>query len=187
LEVAGAVSVELARQLKTVALADSAASESVVRNRLPAAPLVHLATHGYAYQNEVRARDSWLALAPGRRDDGLFTVGEILDGPPLKADLVVLAACTSGLGNSTQAEGTVGFQRALLAKGARSVMVSLWTVDEAATARLMEVFYREWLGPGHPAKSEALRRAQESVRTDREHPDWKHPSNWAAFQLVGAR
>ena len=164
----------------------NAAAETSVRRHLEEAPLIHLATHGYAYQAEGRSRDSWVALASDAHNNGLFTVGEILDGPPLSADLVVLAACVTGLGESKEAEGTVGFQRAFLAKGAKSVLVSLWTVDEAATVRLLQVFYREWLAPDPPSKAEALRRAQDAVRTDPSHPRWRHPAFWAGFQLVGA-
>ena len=55
----------------------------------------------------------------------------------------------------------MGLQRGLLARGARSVLVSLWSVDDRATALLMEGFYRHWLNdPDGPSKAEALRRAQ---------------------------
>jgi CHAT domain-containing protein len=160
----------------------------VVRAALPSAPLVHLATHGLAYGTEVRVRDSYVALAPDAKNDGLLTIGELLDDvPSLAADLVVLSACQTGLGDLKQAEGTVGFQRALLAKGARSVLVSLWSVDDRATALLMQRFYAHWLGPdGRPmrSKGEALRQAQADVRLT---PGLESPRYWAAFQLVGAR
>jgi CHAT domain-containing protein len=185
---AGAFSRGLAQRLGSRYLTDTAATEAAVRAALPTAPLVHLATHGYAYQTEARARESWIALAPGSKDDGLLTVREVLDGGALRAELVVLAACATGLGESREAEGTVGLQRALLAKGARSALVSLWTVDQEATMHLLDVFYREWLDrPDHPSKAEALRRAQEAVRADLAHAEWRHPAYWAAFQLVGAR
>jgi CHAT domain-containing protein len=103
----------------------------------------------------------------------------------LRADLVVLSACQRSLGNLTQAEGTVGLQRAFLAKGARSVLVSLWSVDDEATRLLMESFYGHWLGDeDRPSKAEALRRAQAEVRRT---PSFEDPRYWAAFQLVGAR
>jgi CHAT domain-containing protein len=136
----------------------------------------------------VRVRDSYVALAPDAKNDGLLTIGELLDDvPSLSADLVVLSACQTGLGDLKQAEGTVGFQRALLAKGARSVLVSLWSVDDRATALLMQRFYAHWLGPdGRPvrSKAEALRQAQADVRLT---PGFESPRYWAAFQLVGAR
>jgi CHAT domain-containing protein len=178
----------VARRFGVAALTSRAATESAVRRSLPAAPLVHLATHGLAYGSEARVRDSYVALAPDSANDGLLTIGELLDDVPnLSADLVVLSACQTGLGDLKQAEGTVGFQRALLAKGVRSVLVSLWSVDDRATALLMQRFYAHWLGAdGRPARSkaEALRRAQSDVRLT---PGFAAPRYWAAFQLVGAR
>jgi CHAT domain-containing protein len=178
----------VARRFRVSALTNQAATETVVRAALPSAPLVHLATHGLAYGTEVRVRDSYVALAPDAKNDGLLTIGELLDDvPSLAADLVVLSACQTGLGDLKQAEGTVGFQRALLAKGARSVLVSLWSVDDRATALLMQRFYAHWLGPdGRPmrSKGEALRQAQADVRLT---PGFESPRYWAAFQLVGAR
>jgi CHAT domain-containing protein len=124
-------------------------------------------------------------LAPGSDEDGLLTVGEVLDDlPTLEADLVVLSACQTGLGNLSEAEGTVGLQRAFLAKGARSVLVSLWNVSDEATGLLMRQFYTHWLNDSDvPSKAEALRRAQEDVRRT---AGFEHPRFWAAFQLVGA-
>ncbi|MGH7466693.1 MAG: CHAT domain-containing protein [Longimicrobiales bacterium] len=82
--------------------------------------------HGFAYSSDSHSRDSYVALAPGNGHDGLLTVGEVLDGlPGLSADLVVLSACQTGIRNLLQTEGTLGFQRAFFARGARSVLVSL--------------------------------------------------------------
>jgi CHAT domain-containing protein len=128
-----------------------------------------------------------VALAPDAVHDGLLTVGEILDDPRVRltaAELVVLSACQTGLGDLKQAEGTIGLQRAFLAKGARSVLVSLWNVSDEATRRLMTGFYRHWLGDAdRPSKGEALRRAQAAVRKT---PGMADPQFWAGFQLVGA-
>jgi len=160
------------------------ATEHEVKSRLPTASLIHLATHGYAYSSEQRSRDSFVALAPGSGDDGLLTVGEIMDGPRLTARLVVLSACQTGLGNLKFAEGTVGLQRALLAKGAQAVLVSLWSVDDGATSMLMERFYSHWLHDGEKSKAEALRLAQNDLRAT---TAYNQPRYWAAFQLVGAQ
>jgi CHAT domain-containing protein len=187
LPAAGAEAAWVATTLGSNPLRGSAASETAVRQRLPNASLVHLATHGYAYASAERARQSFVALAPGGDADGLLTVGEMLDsgGPSLRAELVVLSACQTGLGDLKQAEGTVGLQRAFLGKGARSVLVSLWSVGDAATEALMKRFYTHWLrDPNAPSKAEALRRAQEDVR---KMPGLDHPRFWAGFQLVGAR
>ncbi len=177
----------VAAQLGAVALTGDQATEAEVVRRITDAPLVHLATHGFAYSAAGKARSSFIALAPDSAHDGLLTVGKLLDDPALKlkADLVVLSACQTGLGNLRQAEGTVGLQRAFLAKGARSVLVSLWNVSDAATQQLMTGFYQHWLSDAdHPSKAEALRRAQNAVRGT---PGFEHPRYWAAFQLVGAR
>ncbi|MDB4914995.1 MAG: hypothetical protein JWM95_2639 [Gemmatimonadetes bacterium] len=174
-------------------LEDTAATETAVRRALPTASLVHLATHGVAFGSERLVRSSYVALAPDRAHNGLLTVGALLDDvPPLVAELVVLSACQTGLGQLTQEEGTVGFQRALLARGARSVLVSLWSVESPAAGALIARFYAHWLGPTGPAmsKAEALRRAQQDLRTGGDVPGWQSrwadPLYWAAFQLVGA-
>jgi CHAT domain-containing protein len=166
------------------------ATERAVRSRLADAPIIHLATHGFAYSADARALDSFVALAADSSGDaagnGLLTVGEVIDeAGRLTADLVVLSACQTGLGNLRQAEGTVGLQRAFLAKGARSVLVSLWSVSDNATELLMRRFYKHWLRDAdRPSKAEALRRAQTDVRQTK---GFDSPRFWAAFQLVGAR
>jgi CHAT domain-containing protein len=153
------------------------------------APVIHLATHGFAFGSDARVLDSFVALAPDSVADGagngLLTVGEMIeDGPRLTAELVVLSACQTGLGNLKQAEGTVGLQRAFLAKGARTVLVSLWSVSDDATELLMRRFYTHWLDDAdRPSKAEGLRRAQADVRQTK---GFEHPRYWAAFQLVGA-
>ena len=71
-----------------------------------------------------------------------------MDDPILvmRAELVVLNACQTGLGDLKQAGGTIGLQRAFLARGARSVLVSLWNADDAATRLRMERSYVYWAG-----------------------------------------
>ncbi len=177
----------IATQLGTKPLTGAAATETEVVRRLANAPLVHLATHGFAYSTEANARSSFVSLAPDSQSDGLLTVGKILDNSELKlsAELVVLSACQTALGDLKQAEGTVGLQRAFFAKGARSVLVSLWNVSDAATGKLMTGFYQHWLrDPDHPSKAEALRRSQEETRKTQ---GFEHPRFWAGFQLVGAK
>ena len=164
-------------------LSGAGATEAVVRGRLGSATLVHLATHARTFPTDARARDSYIALAPGGGQDGRLTVGEVLDEvAPMRAELVVLSACQTGLGDLKQAEGTVGLQRAFLARGARGVLVSLWSVRDVATTLLMQRFYDSWLGGA--SRAEALRRAQVDVAGDER---FGHPRYWAAFQLVGAR
>lgn len=166
------------------------ATEASVRASLSQASIVHLATHGLAFSAFGRSDDSFVLLAPspaGDRPtpdaDGVLRLGDLARGPRLSAALVTLSACQSGLGNLREAEGVIGFPRGLLAQGASRVLVSLWNVDDAATAQLMETFYAGWLREGLDV-AEALRRAQASLRAD---PRYADPRYWAAFQLVGAR
>ena len=177
---------EIAARLGTTAWRGNAATETALRRELPGVGLIHLATHGYAYANEGQARNSFVALGPDALNDGLLTVGELLDDPALQlnAELVTLSACQSGLGDLKQAEGTIGLQRAFLARGARSVLVSLWSVSDLATRLLMDRFYAHLLNDSdQPSKALALQRAQREVRAT---SGFAHPRFWAAFQLVGA-
>jgi CHAT domain-containing protein len=182
---AGREAVAVADRFGVPAITDAEATESAIRASLPRADLIHLATHGFAYSSEGRSRDSFVALASDDEHDGILTVGEILDGPQLAARLVVLSACQTALGNLRQAEGTVGLQRAFLARGVGGVLVSQWSVSDRATELLMDRFYAHWLeDEDSPGAAESLRRAQEDVRATEE---FEHPRFWAAFQLVGAR
>jgi CHAT domain-containing protein len=88
-------------------------------------------------------------------------VWEIVERVRLDADLVVLSACESGLGKELGGEGLIGLTRAFQYAGARSVMASLWNVNDQATAELMIRFYRH-LRAGK-TKDEALRAAQREL------------------------
>jgi hypothetical protein len=99
-----------------------------------------------------------------------------------QADLVVLSACQTQLGELSAGDEVVGLNRAFL-YGAPTVIASLWSVDDEATGALMGQFYTHLLaGMG---KAEALQAAQNTVRTDPHHPEWAHPYYWAAFVLSG--
>jgi CHAT domain-containing protein len=101
--------------------------------------------------------------------DGRVSVREIQSGWELKAELVTLSACETALGRALGGEGFVGFTQALLMSGTRSVCLSLWKVDDTATALLMQRFYANLLGrrPGLTApipKAEALQEAKNWLR-----------------------
>jgi CHAT domain-containing protein/Tfp pilus assembly protein PilF len=160
------------------------------------ARIIHFATHGYVDNGS--PFDSGLVLsipeelAEGR-DNGLLQVWEIFESVRLDADLVVLSACETGIGEIRGGEGIIGLTRAFQYAGARSVLASLWRVEDEATAELMQRFYHH-LRAGK-AKDEALRAAQlELIRRPLRVPDgrdgWTQrnaaaPYFWAALQLVG--
>ena len=142
-------------------------AELAAADKLKDYRLLHLATHGQA--NAALPRETALILAQDHIDDtaparavlagkrpvdGRLTVGDVLAGWKLDADLVVLSACQTGLGTDTRgSEGMLGFTQALLQKGARSVVLSRWKVDDAATALLMTRFYENLLGKRKGMKS----------------------------------
>jgi CHAT domain-containing protein len=141
---------------------------------------IHLATHG-VIDEDVPTRSAVILTQTGLPDpleqalshkpvfDGRLSVREIQRGWELKAELVTLSACETALGREAGGEGFVGFTQALLMSGARSVCLSLWKVDDRATALLMQRFYANLLGrlPGLSApmpKAEALREAKVWLR-----------------------
>ena len=93
-------------------------------------------------------------------------------------NLVTLSGCQSGMSEVTGSDDLIGLMRGFLYAGARSLLLSLWNVNDDSTAQLMVRFYQEW--QKGPSKSAALRRAMVSVRET--HPN---PFYWAPFLLVG--
>ncbi len=171
---------EEARAIGTMSLVDKAATEEAVRRGVGAKErwrALHLACHGLI--DTVNPLRCALALLPSEDRDGLWTVSEIL-GTPVNADLVALSACSTARGKVFQGEGVMGFVHAFFVAGAKRVLVSLWDVDDAATAALMKRFYAEWKSGLDGAA--ALRKAQDALRLD---PRWQHPSYWAGWQLWG--
>src|SRR5262249_48072802 len=122
---------------------------------------VHLATHGLI--NGRRPELSGLALSffdrEGHEQDGFLSTMDVFN-LKLRADLVGLSACRTALGKEVRGEGLVGLTRAFLYAGAARVVASLWKVDDAATAQLMQHFYEGVLGPEHLTPAASLRRAQ---------------------------
>jgi hypothetical protein len=112
-------------------------------------------------------------------DDGLLTA---LEAEGLNLDgtrLVVLSACETGVGSLREGEGVYGLRRAFFLAGARALLTTLWSVDDAATRRFMERFYELYLD-GMPAR-QALRTVQREFQS-REHDS--HPVYWAPFHLI---
>jgi len=99
----------------------------------------------------------------------------------LPAELVVLSACETGLGKEIKGEGLVGLTRGFMYAGARRVVVSLWNVNDQATAELMARFYRGMLRE-NKTPAAALRAAQTEMARQKQ---WQSPYYWAAFVLQG--
>ena len=140
---------------------------------------MHIAAHGKMETGEI-------ALAPNKTRlsvnpagvDYLLTMKDVLK-TQIRARLVVLSCCHSARGE-VKAEGVVGIARAFLGAGARSVLVSLWAIDDEATMEFMKVFYQQ-LVYGRSA-SEALNKGMKSMR---ESDRFNAVKYWAPFVLIG--
>lgn len=138
--------------------------------------IVHFASHGLSFDEN--PLDSYLVLAASDDSDGRLTARQVIRDLEVPADLVTLSACQTGLG-LISGDGMLGLGRSFLVGGARSVLVSLWSVNDEATTALMTNFYRAYFD-GVP-KAAALQQAMQSVRDD-----FKTPDLWAPFVLLGA-
>ena len=115
-------------------------------------------------------------------DDGYLTALEVAQLDWKGTELVVISACESGKGDIRAGEGVYGLKRAIAVSGARSSLLSLWKVDDRATAAFMRSYY-EKLKAGQ-GRADALAITQKEFRNHR-IPMWRHPYVWAAFQLSG--
>jgi len=142
---------------------------------------LHFAAHGYFDEEEPRRSGIVMAQVPDSAEDGFLQAREVV-GLRLNSDLVTLSACQSGLGKLLAGEGVQGLSRAFLHAGAQSVLVSLWNVDDSATAELMKRFYGNL--KAEVSKDDALRRAKLTMIRSTSGR-WKHPYYWAPFVLNG--
>jgi CHAT domain-containing protein len=168
-------------QAVQVALDFDASRAHVLRDGLTRFRLVHFATHGIVDIRHPEMSGLILSLVDkkGRKQDGYLRLGDIYK-LKLSADLVVLSSCDSALGKDLESEGIIGLPRGFLYAGAKSVIASLWKVNDDATAALMSRLYARIKKGESPGS--ALRGAQlEMVRDEQ----WSNPHNWAAFVLQG--
>ena len=170
---------EIGKLLKTTPLIGRDATKDEVLKRLTSVALVHIAAHGCAQSGEI-------VLAPNadrtshipKKKDYILKMSDV-QAVCLKARLVVLSCCHSGRGD-VKSEGVVGIARSFLCAGARSVLVSLWAIDDEATMVFMKSFYQH-LADGKSA-SVALHQAMKSLRESEEFSAVKY---WAPFVLIG--
>ena len=183
---------------------DQATSDAVLAVSSP--KILHIATHGFYYpplrQNESKNPlsipeynqldnplvRSGIVLAGANNsanaggDDGILTALELLSLDLDATKLVILSACDTGRGDNVSGEGLFGLQRALKIAGARSTILSLWQVDDTATAAFMTYFY-EQINKGLGTDKSLFN--TQSYFKNHPIPAWMHPFYWSAFQLVG--
>lgn len=165
-----------------VAMDFAASRAAAVADDLTQYRVLHFATH--ALVDSARPELSGIVLSLydslGRPQDGILRLRDIY-GLTLRADLVVLSACSTAVGKHVAGEGLLGLARGFLYAGGRRVLATLWDVDDEATGEIMARFYGAMFGDGlGPAA--ALRRAQRELAAQ---PRWRHPRFWAGFVLVG--
>ena len=176
--------VALAPQDSSFLALDFLASKEIMTSpKLREYGIIHISTHGLvnATHPELSSLVFSMVDREGRKKDGFLGLHEIYN-LRLGADLVVLSACQSGLGKEIRGEGLVGMTRGFMYAGAARVLVSLWKVDDEATAELMKHFYQGLLGKERLTPAAALRKAQLEVRHQRR---WQSPYYWAGFVFQG--
>jgi CHAT domain-containing protein/Tfp pilus assembly protein PilF len=165
----------------SVNLREQATESSIKEATITEFNLLHLATHGVVDENNPEL--SRIFLYPDNQsEDGHLFSGEIYN-LNLNANLVTLSACQTGLGKISKGEGVIGLSRALVYAGAKSIIVSYWSVADDSTADLMKAFYKDMLekrSAGDFHKS--LQKAKIAVR---QNPKFAAPFYWAPFILIG--
>jgi len=146
------------------------ASERVLREQGPQSRLIHIATHGFFRQDSpmfsgIRLGDTFLTL---------YDLYRLV----LPADQITLSGCSTGLNVIAAGDEVIGLMRGLLFAGARSLLLSLWDVNDKSTAAFMDAFYRRFLS--QPDRALAFQGAVQDLR--RSYP---HPYYWAPFILLG--
>ena len=116
------------------------ATKAEVMKRMSSVSLIHIAAHGNKRTGEIALSPNpgWTSKFPQRKDY-ILKMSDV-QAANLRARLVVLSCCHSGRGRILKGEGVVGIARAFLAAGARSVLVTLWAIDDEATMVLRQFF-----------------------------------------------
>jgi CHAT domain-containing protein len=156
--------------------------------------VLHIATHGYFQADSLLSARTNPLLQSGlmltgagrtlagdkddKTEDGILTAYEAMNLNLDNTDLVVLSACETGLGEIRNGEGVYGLQRAFKVAGAKSIIMSLWKVNDEATQQLITSFYQFWLESGD--KRTAFKKAQLSILSK-----YPNPYYWGAFVIVG--
>ncbi|NET73291.1 MAG: CHAT domain-containing protein, partial [Sphaerospermopsis sp. SIO1G2] len=163
------------------ALDFQANKEIVTSPQLSDYQIVHFATHGLLNSQNPELSGLVFSLfnQDGKSQDGFLRLNDIFN-LNLPAELVVLSACDTGIGEEVKGEGLVGLTRGFMYAGAKQVVVSLWSVNDLGTSELMTRFYEKMLKQGlKPAQ--AMRQAQlEMMKTQ-----WSAPYYWSAFTVQG--
>ena len=172
---------EIADLLEVEPLLGMQATKEEVLRRITDVCLVHIAAHGDAERGEIACAPNPSSPQNPTKEDYMLTMADVTK-VRIRAKLVVLSCCHSAKGKIMKAEGVVGIARAFIASGARSVLVSLWAVDDKATKEFMIRFYGH-LKCDKMSVSEAL---HQTMKRMRESETTRYTvREWAPFVLIG--
>ena len=172
---------EIADLLEVEPLLGMQATKEEVLRRITDVCLVHIAAHGDAERGEIACAPNPSSPQNPTKEDYMLTMADV-SKVRIRAKLVVLSCCHSAKGKIMKAEGVVGIARAFIASGARSVLVSLWAVDDKSTKEFMIRFYGH-LKRDKMSASEALHRTMKWMR---ESETTRYTvREWAPFVLIG--
>ena len=181
-------------ELPFIRLDGSETTEANIRQNITGKQLVHFACHGMV-DDKFGNLFGALAVTPVNlndpQNDGFLTLGEMYELNLSQCELAILSACDTNRGVQQKGEGTWSLGRGMLVSGARRVVTSDWSVDDASTATLMALFVANAFEAGALHDDAdialALRSAKRSIRENRDHPEWSHPYYWAPFVLIGPK
>lgn len=159
-----------------------ATSDKVMSSDIRKYQILHFATHGFFDRERPELSGIVLTMVDrnGAPRNGLMPLSDIYN-LDLAAELTVLSACQTALGKDVKGEGLVGLTHSFISAGSKSVVASLWKVDDRATAALMAEFYNALLQEGMPIAA-ALRSAKLKMMQEKR---WSAPYYWAGFVLQG--
>jgi len=164
---------------KTVFKRNKATEEALKKTNLEDYKIIHLATHSLIDDKRPFRSSIVLALDDNPQEDGLLQTREIYN-ISLNADLVVLSACETGLGQFIKGEGIEGINRSFFYAGSSAVMMSLWPVNDQATYQMMERFYT------HLRSSESIINSLRKTKLELiDSKTLSHPYYWAGFVVSG--
>ncbi len=165
-----------------VAKGFDASRETALSSEIGQYQIVHFATHGFLNSEHPELSGIVLTMVDrnGMSANGLMPLHDIYN-LQLSSELTVLSACQTALGKEIKGEGIIGLTHGFMAAGSKSVVASLWKVDDRATAVLMADFYEAMLEKGMPPAA-ALRSAKLRLMRDQR---WSAPFYWAGFELQG--
>ncbi len=191
------------KNISSIQLVGKGASEANIK-KMDSPSIIHIATHGFFLEDKSQSEDvytignnplmrSGLLFSGSEKhfrgdhisfsgslneEDGILTALEVVNINLSKTELVVLSACETGLGEVKNGEGVYGLQRAFVIAGAKSILMSLWKVDDQTTKELMVLYYKNLFDGIN--KFEALNLAQQELKKK-----YNNPYYWGAFVIIG--